>query len=158
MSDVEYDVDDFLAHYGVKGMRWGHRKQAANEKLRTKLAGKAEDRLKEAKGYVKNNREAVKDIQANGAKSKHFQAYKEKAFVDTANGLIRQGYDPYSAKINALILTSGYSTKDAIKELAGTQAVNETRVKEWTSVNQKLMSMDMSEVSKRDIRRAYGGR
>lgn len=158
MSDVEYDVDDFLEHFGVKGMRWGHRKQAANEKLRTKLAGRAEGNLKEAKGYVKNNREAVKDIQAKGAKSEQFRAWKEKAFVDTANGLIRQGYDPYSAKINALIMTSGYSKNDALKELAGLQAVNESRAKEWASANKKLMSMDMTAVSKRDIRRAYRGK
>lgn len=30
MTD-EYDVDEFLAHYGVKGMRWGVRRQAKRD-------------------------------------------------------------------------------------------------------------------------------
>ena len=39
MTD-EYDVDEFLAHYGVKGMRWGVRRQAkrdANEFAKAKM-------------------------------------------------------------------------------------------------------------------------
>ena len=52
MSD---SVDNVLAHYGVKGMRWGVRKGITTEKGRARSAAKAE-----AKAVKKGNKSAAK--------------------------------------------------------------------------------------------------
>lgn len=48
MSEV-IQADEFLAHYGVKGMRWGHRKPGTGEPSDRKAA-KAEKKAAKAEG------------------------------------------------------------------------------------------------------------
>lgn len=41
-----YEFDDVLAHYGVKGMRWGHRKAEGGSAGGSSSSGKSEDAIR----------------------------------------------------------------------------------------------------------------
>ena len=59
MTEREYDTDDFLAHYGVKGMKWGVRNDRGHEGQRasTRAIAKADKKYEKSfvgmAGYVK---------------------------------------------------------------------------------------------------------
>lgn len=53
---MDQEVDIFLAHYGVKGMKWGVR----NEKKRQQLQAKAREKKRGAK-QLKNENQRIKD-------------------------------------------------------------------------------------------------
>ena len=50
-------VEDFLAHHGVKGMKWGRRKHAAaDEAIKTGVADKKMfSRREEGQSFIQNN-------------------------------------------------------------------------------------------------------
>ena len=57
-----YREKDYLAHYGVKGMRWGHRKNLydVNASYYNRRAGKLESKAKRNRLYAGMNRAAAK--------------------------------------------------------------------------------------------------
>ena len=62
MTEREYDTDDFLAHYGVKGMRWGRRKDETPSAIQVARADRKEKKaLAKTKTYrgIKRDRQVV---------------------------------------------------------------------------------------------------
>ena len=75
MSDTNevMDPDEFLAHYGVKGMKWGHRKKSTEihaARARVKKAKTALNKQEEKVAYSKPGSSARKKEQAKYDKMK----------------------------------------------------------------------------------------
>ena len=63
------DVSDFLAHYGVKGMRWGKRKSASSSSETPKKTGKSKwDRLATSLDLPGHRRVITKEEKAKDRK------------------------------------------------------------------------------------------
>lgn len=77
MSDEETDA--FLAHYGVKGMRWGVRKGVVNaRKARTSKENKERARRKDAR----SRRQTIKDKDLDSLVKRLEQERKLKSLLD----------------------------------------------------------------------------
>lgn len=83
MSEQVMTTEEFLAHYGVKGMRWGHRKARPTSDdihdARIRIAGKQQQLKKQTK--------AVKTAKKSGNASK--QAAAEKKLQDMKTDFLK---------------------------------------------------------------------
>lgn len=87
---MEPAVDDFLAHYGVKGMRWGKRSNTAQETRANNQAAAAKDRVSALKSSGAATRQELR-----GARQVHREAeIKKRIAKDTAdakNRIVKSG-------------------------------------------------------------------
>ena len=87
MTDIyeerRQDAEDFLAHYGKKGMKWGHRKALAKAQLAKDLAKKPGDSV---------NRAAASAKYKENIKSAKHEVRKEKgeAMIERAGGSVKK--------------------------------------------------------------------
>lgn len=92
MYNYNYYSEDYLMHYGVKGMKWGVRryqnsdgsltakgqkKLAKNEAYRDKLVKKAQRKADRNMSTVKEAEYNIKDLKERGRNSKAYKDYKE---------------------------------------------------------------------------------
>lgn len=86
MTDMTDEVDDFLAHYGVKGMKWGERR-AAKKQVRTDNANKAREAgySTRARNYDMSNvgKKGVRKIEARVAAGESVRKAKAKVYTST---------------------------------------------------------------------------
>jgi hypothetical protein len=74
VSQITYD--DYLAHYGVKGMKWGVRKSdkeiaKAKADRAEKKAARQEERAVKHDQLAAKSEETIKDLKANGVNSEY---------------------------------------------------------------------------------------
>jgi hypothetical protein len=120
MSDMTYEeqIDDFLEHSGVKGMKWGERravnkasKAADNEKRNTAIdAARKEYSTNARKNYLdaKATYKTDKNVIGKHAAKKAFDAVKQKNIDDASV---------------AQQLKSGKETRKAVMQVAGAMVV-----------------------------------
>lgn len=99
------DVDEFLAHYGVPGMKWGKRKANPD-----KYQKKADKKLRDAK----KNYETIKNEQGRFSKNSRAAA---KDLID-AKALARSAPSKTWAVMGGLSNKNRYSDPTAIKQRA----------------------------------------
>lgn len=160
-------TEEALAHYGVKGMRWGVRrsnpsgssgpgfKERRATKAQDKLGQKAKSKAAEARAASRANDKGIQDIKKKGSNSDIYKALQEKAYADAYNDAMRRGYGAFSATINAGIMSSTYTRDSAIKELSQTKAGNDAAAKIWAKRSKAIAAVDVSQASKRDVKKAY---
>jgi hypothetical protein len=100
------DVDDFLAHYGVPGMKWGHRRAARVEAKAAKKAARAEEdrqivgaRIRQEKRAANLNNKAAATYTATTKKG---QKAAEEAYARAEKKLVNN-----PDAITAARMTSG---------------------------------------------------
>lgn len=94
-----YRENDYLAHYGVKGQKWGVRryqnadgsltnagmkKQAKMEKYRSKLVKKADRKATSNRNSAKRAMNTVQDLKKNGTKSDAYREWKSSTDAERA--------------------------------------------------------------------------
>lgn len=93
MDYLQYE--DYLMHYGVKGMKWGVRKYqnadgtltakgkkrlAKNEAYRDKLVRKAQNNVDRKKSEVEEAEYNIKDLNKRGTKSEAYRKWKQEQY------------------------------------------------------------------------------
>lgn len=104
------DVDHFLAHYGVKGMRWGQRKKRSqrdrdNFRRKAKLGAAATGALLVGAGVGAVSVAAVRATARSSAEQAFIRSVMNTAFVardKNGNVISRIGSEVTSETINAL--------------------------------------------------------
>ena len=100
---VDQEVDEFLAHYGVKGMKWGVRKDNFQRNRALNKESRAKDKAKRAAEFEKTR----KALRPSGEKSKINTSTKEgrkaaqkerQADIDRARARINTGAARADAK------------------------------------------------------------
>ena len=71
---MDAGVDEFLAHYGVKGMKWGVRRRT---NLKDKYLVKSQKFRDQANASVKESEADLRDIKSKGKNSKAFKTMAE---------------------------------------------------------------------------------
>ena len=94
------EVEDELAHYGVKGMKWGVRRRT---NLKDKYLVKSQKFRDQANASVKESEADLRDIKSKGKNSKAFKTMAENKRRDEYYNLLAKGYDHKSATLNAMI-------------------------------------------------------
>lgn len=99
MTILLYRENDYLAHYGVKGQKWGVRryqnadgsltnagmkKQAKMEKYRSKLVKKADRKATSNRNSAKRAMNTVQDLKKNGTKSDAYREWKSSTDAERA--------------------------------------------------------------------------
>lgn len=99
MTILLYGENDYLAHYGVKGQKWGVRryqnadgsltnagmkKQAKMEKYRSKLVKKADRKATSNRNSAKRAINIVQDLKKNGTKSDAYREWKSSTDAERA--------------------------------------------------------------------------
>ena len=71
---MDAGVDEFLAHYGVKGMKWGVRKEYHNKMIETEINSKKESAQKKADSLSKkyNVKSKIASDKGNKTKSERY--------------------------------------------------------------------------------------
>lgn len=100
---MRVDEEQYLAHYGVLGMKWGKRKAQPTSAIKSKV-NRAKSAMKARKDkYLSKNHED--------------DAY-DKAYNDTYNKLIKSGMRKSKAEAQAFKAATGVATKVGIEEHA----------------------------------------
>lgn len=156
-SVLEYDVDDFLEHFGVKGMKWGRRKsrEERNTAYRDKLSNYAGDVVRDVKEARVRNKASVDDLKKNGGDAKAYKDLKEYKARTIALDLMAKGYSARDAQINGFIMSLNYDKTQMFSDLAASDGRLKQRGETFTARQKAIMGLSMAEVSKRDIRKAY---
>lgn len=68
---IEEDVEDFLEHYGVKGMKWGVRKDRVSGADRRIARAEVNDVRKSARSAIKQHRRAGSNAERAAAQKKY---------------------------------------------------------------------------------------
>ncbi len=152
-----------LYHHGVKGMKWGVRKDrrasnesklARNTSYRNKLARRAEIKSKlNTKAYNQANSE-YNDLAKNGLKS---NAWNDEVKRRYESDLTKYGFSSWTPAINSAINSID---KHAMRTYMVDVDMERERYKaaadRWMNSNKNLMNMPISSTTKkRDIRRTY---
>lgn len=91
------DVDNFLAHYGVKGMKWGVRKGVVNPRMQRT---KKEQRVRSARKTALRRRQTLKDKDLDKLVER---LQKEKKVRD----LLREDLAPARTATQKILLSAG---------------------------------------------------
>lgn len=80
-----------ILHYGVKGMKWGHRKKEDTGTRDVNVAGEAADRNAAAKGYITAQKKMTKPTPEEALKNleKNYEKFDKK--FEASNGTIKAG-------------------------------------------------------------------
>lgn len=139
---MNYIYKDELYHHGIKGQRWGIRRfqnpdgsytASGKERYRNKLAKKVlkkyEDTMRANESAEKN----YKDLETNKRNSKLYKSTLEEYGVEDSSENFKEIYGDYKGEYEALKKQGEY----------------------YLEKYNKIMSVDMNTVSKKDIKRIY---
>lgn len=130
----EPDVEDFLAHYGVKGMKWGRRRPVDSSTGLIKNGGRTRQ---ETRALNKANKEKFKKQDAAKAKAANTRRVKsiEKARADLKDfDNTKVGRERAAARENLRSVKKGYKAdKAANGRVAARRKLNEARGKKLTA-------------------------
>lgn len=129
---MSYDLDDIIEHYGVKGMKWGVRKDPDRVSARKQAKMEKKADKKWTKGMTKAKiHEAMTDADSRTKKQQE-EAFKKLSKTDTFKEA--QSGDPFAAmKLNfewtatyASILNSDFAKQAELKSPSGKKAIEVT--------------------------------
>lgn len=149
------DGSNELEHYGVKGMKWGHRKRAKKEKLVNKYRQKTKDAIERHDAALAELSKNKKDIQRKGSRSEAFKNMKSSEEAKKRTEVYRYTGD-FNRAVNAgKIHVLDYDTTRAISQINEESTRLKSSAKAWIAVRDGLMNVDVDKVSKKDIKKFY---
>lgn len=118
LGGKQFMENDFLQHYGVKGMKWGVRRDLRNRSMMgyragqyAKQYGKSADKLEarqEKRGYSERRAKSIKNLRTV---QKRFERAQKKLYKNLSDADIKQGARAVkrsnALKVTALALTGG---------------------------------------------------
>lgn len=139
------------------------------DKYRNKLAAKAALSAARNERYAKNTKRNLQDLKTNGTSSSVFKnsqaraniknesSQRTKKILDSNSSLKTKAlltgldYMAYSKKTNR-------AYKDMVENHKSEYKSAKQRAKTWETRNSKLMSLDVSNLSKKDVKKVYKGK
>ena len=173
MSEYRIVYGDELYHHGVKGQKWGVRREqrrterriAKITKYRDKLARRAKFKASWHESDVEDNKKALADLNKNGrnsevykkARDAHFE--KKKSDYEWNHGSGTYGAWQALSDLNSFEMNSRTTMKELRKELKSNLDSSTKKAETWASRNKKLMNTPISELTtKEDIKKIYKGK
>ena len=157
----EYDYNNTLCHYGVKGMKWGVRKEQRRNEYRNKLQKRATKKAKKHKEYADIDKYGYKDIEKKGISSSFWKEHVRSEYEDfNYNHNDGSTTDQVIGGLRAL---NYYLSNDARKEYVSELKLDYKRemqkAKEWTQRQENLMNYPVTKKTKKsELRDIYRGK